>query len=110
MSFISLLIHRCDIQSKSASVSGYEKVDSWSSFATDVLCRHDSDTSPKIQDGVTRENNDDDIFFFPADTTIARGNRILHEGLYYDVLKVNKLYDSEALHHLEVKARQVDDK
>jgi len=110
MSFSSLLISTCDIQAKSASLSGYEKVVSWADVATGVPCRHDSDNSPKIQDGVVRENSDDDVFFFEPDVEIARGNRIVEDGLSFDVIKVNKSYDGSGVHHLEVRARQVDDR
>jgi len=59
----------------------------------------------RIADTELRENNDDDLFFFNADVTIERGNRILLDGEYYDVIDVNKVHDATALHHLEVTGR-----
>lgn len=108
MSFASLLIHTCTIQSKSLSTSGYEQTASWSDVATDVPCRHDSDNGAAITDADLRINRDDDIFFFLPNVTIRRGNRIVHDGENFDVIKVNKLYNAAALHHLEVRARYVD--
>lgn len=108
MSFESLLIHTCDIQTKSLNQSGYEKVEAWANSATDVPCRKDSDNSARIEDTQIRINTDDDIFFFKPDVTIARGNRIVFNGENYDVIKVNELYDAKALHHLEVRARITD--
>lgn len=108
MSFASLLIQTCTIQSKALSLSGYEKVEGWSDVATDVPTRKDRDNGASISDGEMRQNTDDDLFFFLPGVVIARGNRILLDGDYYDVIKVNKLLDSVGLHHLEVKARFVD--
>lgn len=108
MSFTSLLIHSCDIQEKSQNRTGYEKKPEWSNKATGVATRHDSQNSVKINDGGVRVNTDDDLFFFLPDVAIARGNRIVHEGVIYDVIKVNKLYAKAALHHLEVTARATD--
>lgn len=108
MSFTNLLIHICNIQSKSLSLSGFENVPSWNTIASNVACRHDSDTSAKISDSNIRVNSDDDIFFFNPSVTIARGNRIVLDGENYDVIKINKCYNSSELHHLEVKARLSD--
>lgn len=108
MSFIKLLIHTCDIQAKTPSLEGYEQVEEWNNIASSVMCRHNSSNTPKIQDGVIRENNDDDIFFFAPDVSIERGNRINFNSGLYDVIKVNRLFDSKTLHHLEVRARLVD--
>lgn len=106
--FTALLIHTCTIQSKTLQASGYEKTQVWGNIATDVPCRHDSDTGANITDGDLRVNTDDDIFFFNPGVTIKRGNRIVEGGKNYDVIKVNKLYDASVLHHLEVRARYVD--
>ncbi len=108
MSFAKLLIHTCTIQSKSLNTSGYEKIKTWSDLFTNVPCRHDSDDGAKIQDAEMRTNTDDDIFFFNPGVAVVRGHRIVQDGNTYDVIKVNKLYDAESLHHLEVKARIVD--
>lgn len=110
MSFISLLIHTCSIQAKTLNRSGYEKTETWSDIATGVATRHDSSNGVKISDGGIRINTDDDLFFFEPTVTIARGNRIVHDGINYDVIKVNKLYAKAAIHHLEVVARATDNK
>lgn len=108
MSFTSLLIQTCTIQSKSLSLSGYEKVEGWANIATLVPTRKDRDNGASITDGDLRQNTDDDMFFFLPGVVIARGNRILLLGDYYDVIKVNKVLDSVGVHHLEVKARFID--
>lgn len=107
MSFTPLLIHSCSIQAKTLSTSGYEKTASWQDVATEVACRKDS-APARIQDGDMRINYDDDMFFFNPDVQIERGNRIVFDGDHYDVIDVNKVYDSKALHHLEVTARNTD--
>jgi len=109
-SFSALLIHTCTIQAKTLNTSGYEQVESWANVATLVPCRHDFDGSLAISDTELRVNTDDDVFFFNADAVISRGNRIVIDAKNYDVIKVKKLYDSAALHHLEVVARAVDTK
>lgn len=110
MSFQSLLIHTCDIQAKTLNREGYEKREEWADIASDVACRHDSKNSVAIADGGIRVNTDDDLFFFEPTVTIARGNRIVHDGEQYTVIKVNKLYAKASLHHLEVVARATDNK
>lgn len=107
-SFTTLLIHTCTIQRKALTQVAYEKVKSWDTIASNVPCRHNSDNGAKIADTEIRVNTDDDVFFFNPGVSIARDNRIVYDGRNFDVIKVNKLYDSTALHHLEVKARYVD--
>lgn len=107
MSFTSLLIHRCTIQGKTLSTSGYEKTASWSDLATDVPTRKDA-VPARILDADMRINSDDDMFFFNPSVVIERGNRIVFDGDTYDVIDVNKMYDSKALHHLEVIGRNID--
>lgn len=108
--FTNLLIHTCTIQAKVLNTSGYEKIKTWTNLATLVPCRHNSDTGAKIDDTEIRINTDDDVFFFNPDVAIARDNRIVHDGKNYDVIKVNKLYNASVLHHLEVRARYIDNK
>jgi len=107
MSFSSLLIQSCTIQSKALTLSGYEKVEGWTTVASGVPTRKDA-VPVKIADAEIRVNSDDDFFFFKADVTIERGNRILLDGLYYDVIDVNKIYNRKTLHHLEVIGRITD--
>lgn len=106
--FTTLLISTCDIQQKTKSTVGYEKVLSWSNIYSGVATRKDSTNSAKINDGQIRINSDDDTFFFNPEINIKRGNRIFFDSDYYDVIKVNKCYDSSTVHHLEVLARLVD--
>lgn len=107
--FTSLLIHICSIQAKSLVTSGYEKTLTWADIAYLVPCRKDANTTGGPTDSAQlRTNVDDDIFFFNPDVTITRGNRIVFENENYDVIKVNKCYDSVGLHHIEVIARLID--
>lgn len=106
-SFTSLLIHTALIQTKTLTLVGFEQTAGWSA-GTSYPCRHDYERSARVNGGgigVSRENTDNDIFFFNPDAVIAEGNRIVHDGKNYDVLTVSKMYDSGALHHLEVIAR-----
>jgi hypothetical protein len=106
-SFTSLLIHSCTIQGKTTALEGFEQVATWSNLYTSVPCRHDYERGVAVSGGGVRENRDDDVFFFNPDAVIAEGNRIVHDGKNYDVLKVSKMYDSAALHHIEVTGRLV---
>lgn len=110
MPFSSLLIHRCSIESKTLSTSGYEQKESWSVIGTDIACRHDNSSSVSIEDSELRKNENDDIFFFDPNVNVSRGDRISFEGNYYDVINVNKMADSSAYHHIEAEARLVNNK
>ena len=48
------------------------------------------------------------LFIFNPEINIKRGNRIVFDSDNYDVIKVNKSYDSVGIHHLEVLARLID--
>lgn len=106
--FTKLLIATCNIQEKTQTTDGYEQVKSWANKSVDVPCRKDSDNSLGISDSEIRLNTDDHIFFFSAGVDILRGDRIVFDSENYDVVKVNKVYDSKGIHHLEVIARYVD--
>ena len=108
--FSNFLIHTCTIEEKTLVQESYEQTEEWAVRAASVACRKDSDNSAKITDGLIRMNTDDDLFFFNPDVEIDRGNRILLDGDYYDVIKINKLYGATSLHHLEVIARLTDHK
>lgn len=106
--FTNLLISLCDIQVKSSTLSGYEKVLSWTTSLSGVHTRHDHAQRVEVSDSKVRINVDNDVFFFNPDVAIVRGNRIVFGGENFDVVKVNKLYDSTGVHHLEAIARLVD--
>jgi len=108
MTFISLLIHTCTIKAKTLNKTGYEKIASWTTVASNVACRHQPASSPSIEDTKLRINTDDDLFFFKSDAVIARGNMIEFESQQYDVIKVNKVSGASSVHHLEVVARLID--
>lgn len=106
--FSVLLISLCNIQEKAMALSGYVTAPTWSTIFTNVPTRKDSVTNASISDGQVRENTDDDVFFFNPDVVIKRGNRIVFLSENYDVIKVNQVYDSVGIHHLEVVARITD--
>lgn len=108
MSFTRLLIHTCNIMSKTYSLVGYEKTNDWALLVASVPCRRDSDVGTRINDAGIRTNIDDDIFYFNPGVPIHRGHRIVFDGMNFDVIKVNSVYDSQVLHHLEVVARLID--
>ena len=105
--FTKLLISVCTIQQKTQVVQGYEKVQQWADIAVDVPCRKEP-SGGNIQDTEIRVAMDIDIFFFNPDVVVKRGNRILFETEYFDVVYINKIYDSVGLHHLEVETRNAD--
>lgn len=106
-SFTKLLIQTCTIEQKTLNQTGYEKVPVWTTRASNVPCRKDN-VRPSLTEGQIRVNTDDDLFFFNADAQVSRGNRIILEGVKYDVVDVNKVLDSKGVHHLEVTGRMVD--
>lgn len=108
MSFTDLLIQTCTIEQKSLSTSGYEQIEDWAELATDVPCRKDTANNVKREDQGFEVNVDDDLFFFNPDVDISKGNRILIDSEYYEVLKVNKVLDSKAVHHIEVIGRNLN--
>lgn len=108
-SFTKLLIQSCTIEQKSLNQTGYEKTSSWSTKASAVPCRKDSkNVTIADADRALRVNTDDDLFFFNPDAPVIRGNRIVLEGVTYDVIDVDKKLDSKGVHHLEVTGRSVD--
>lgn len=108
MSFASLLIQSATIQSKSLARTGYEVGETWNTVAADVPCRQNTHNTAKTQDGTIRINTDDDSFFFMPGVAVSRGDRLLIDAKVYDVVKVNKVRDSVAVHHLEVIGRLTD--
>lgn len=106
--FTALLISLCNIQRKALVLSGYTTTPSWSAHLSNVPCRKDSVTNASISDGQLRENTDDDVFYFNPDVDVKRGDRIVFSSENYDVIKVNQVFDSTAIHHLEVVARITD--
>jgi hypothetical protein len=111
MPFSSLLIHVCNIQAKTLNTTGYEQTASWTTTGTNIPCRYNANSGANINDAdQVRINKDDDTFFFDPNVNITRGNRIVYDGKNYDVIKVNKISDSQAVHHLEVEARHIDSK
>lgn len=106
--FSVLLISLCNIQRKALALTGYTTAPVWSAHLSSVPCRKDSVTNSSISDGQIRENTDDDVFFFNPDIDVKRGDRIIFSSENYDVIKVNQVYDSVGIHHLEVVARITD--
>lgn len=109
MAFDKLLLDTCTIQAKALALNGYERTEDWSDIATDVPCRRNT-RSVKIADEEKRLSLDDDLFFMPAGTTVARGNRIIFNGDTFDVIKVNQMQNRRATHHLQVIARLAENK
>lgn len=110
MTFSALLSSTCNIQAKTLALSGYETLPTWANIATDVACRKDSANTPSYSDAGIRVNSEDDLFFFDAEVSIIKGNRIVFDGDTYDVIRVNKSYGAVGVHHLEVTARHTDHK
>lgn len=108
MSFASLLIQTALIEDKSTVRSGYETDDAWTTVSAAEPCRQNTRNTARTQDGVIRTNTDEDQFFFLPTAPVKRSHRLTIDGKKYDVVKVNKVRDSSAVHHLEVIARLTD--
>ena len=105
--FSALLISVCNIQEKTLAVTGYTTAPTWSTLFTNVPTRKDSQTGSSILTARCVKIPMT-MFSFNPDVVIKRGNRIIFTNETYDVIKVNPVYDSVGVHHLEVVARYTD--
>ena len=111
----SLLIHRCKIQTRTATTNGFgEKEYTWADTYTDVPCRFYQPSS-KYVGGMDRLDAGEFVrklpkIFLMKDQTIVEQNRIVGTTGFeetYDVETVKKLYDSVGIHHIECSLKKV---
>jgi len=103
MSFTSLLKDTCTIQQKTNTQGDTgAKISAWTTKASGVLTRKRRNNQPKIYDALNKTYVDNYIFYFLPTVSITIDDRILADGINYEVLSVAT--DSEG-HHLEVVAK-----
>ena len=107
----NLLIHRCKIQTRSASTNDFgEKTYTWADTYTGVLCRFSTPKGSmrRLDSGEFIE--DMPKIFLKSDQTVAETNRVVGTSGFkdtYEILKVNKKYNSNVLHHTECDLKKV---
>lgn len=107
----NLLLHRCKIQTRSATTNDFgEKTYTWADTYTEVLCRFSSPKGSmrRLDSGEFVE--DMPKIFLKSDQTISEINRIVGTSGFedtYQVLKVNKRYNGNTIHHIDCDLRKV---
>lgn len=103
MSYTSLLNDSCVIQTRTVDTSGKTDTESWVAQAP-TRCRalkkvSRRQSSPegamKVQYAVYVAVN----FALPNSSNVAKRDRIVHDGLTYDVIEVQKPRDRSGRHH-----------
>jgi cell shape-determining protein MreC len=105
MSFSKLLNTTCNIQSKSESQGSTGELSlSWSNKATSVPCRIQSGKNASVSEDIGKRSLVGVKVYFEIDVDINEGDRIVSDGITYDVILVAQ--DSSG-DHLEVQASYV---
>lgn len=107
----NLLIHRCKIQTRTAINNDFgEPVYTYADTYTGVLCRFSSPKgSMRRLDGGEFVEDMPKIILKP-DQTVAETNRIIGTSGFedtYEILKVNKKYDTNGIHHITCDLKKV---
>lgn len=107
----NLFIHRCKIQTRDPSDNDFgEKTYTWTDTYTGILCRF---SNPK--GGMRRLDSGEFVedipkIFLKADQDVSENYRIVGTTGFeeiYEILKVNKRYDSNGIHHIDCELRKV---
>jgi len=106
--FKNLLNQTCTIEERVRQKNAYETTTGWQDKVTDVATRKVQNNSTNFEDNEIRINEDEELFFMMPGVDIVQGDRIAINGSYYPVIKVNKLFDGNTAHHLEVTGRITD--
>ena len=107
----NLLIMKCTIQTRTSEVNNFgEPVYSWANTYTNVLCRFSSPkgSMKRLPSGEFVE--DMPKIFLKPNQTISENNRIVGTSGFedtYEVLKVNKRYNGNTIHHIDCELRKV---
>jgi len=105
MSFEKLLNKLCTVQVKTETQGSTGSVsESWTNTYTNVMCRYNRVIQGKgsVVSGAYQVTLEDYTFYFKPDQVISKANRIVVDGLTFEVEHVFK---DSAGHHLEVFAR-----
>ena len=107
----NLLIHLCKIQTRTGTENDFgEQTYTYADTYTDVLCRF---STPK--GSIRRLDSGEFIEDMPkiilkSNQTVAETNRIVGTSGFeetYEILKVNKKYDSTGIHHITCDLKKV---
>lgn len=107
----NLLIHRCKIQTRTGTENDFgEQTYTWADTYTDVLCRFSTPKGSmrRLDSGEFIENMPKIIL--KSNQTVAETNRIVGTSGFeetYEILKVNKKYDSAGIHHITCDLKKV---
>jgi len=107
----NLLIHRCKIQTRTATTNDFgEKTYTWADTYIGVLCRFSvpKGSMRRLETGEFVE--DMSKIIFKPDQTVTETNRIVGTSGFeesYEILKVNKKYDSNEMHHITCDLKKV---
>lgn len=107
----NLLIHKCKIQTRTETENTLgEKTYTWADTYTGVLCRFSSPKGSmrRLDSGEFVE--DMPKIFLKPNQTISENNRIVGTSGFedtYEVLKVNKRYNGNTIHHIDCELRKV---
>jgi len=104
----NLLIMKCTIQTRDPSENSFgEPVYSWIDTYTNIPCRFSSQKG-NMQRLESGENVKEEIkLFLKATQDVSENCRIVVLEETYEVLKVNKRYNSNIAHHTECDLRKV---
>ena len=107
MSYDSLLIDTCDIEENTpGAVDGYgHKADSWTVLHDNEPCRLVSGRGREIKIGAEVVIADYQLFL--GDIVVTEQNRIVMDGITYDILTVTDHKHSSDSHHKECYLRTV---
>lgn len=107
----NLFIHRCTVQTRDPSENEFgEKTYTYTNTYTGVLCRFSSPKGSKIRLDSGEFVEDTPKIFLKPDQSVSENNRIVRTTGFtetYQVLKVNKRYDSNGIHHIDCDLRKV---
>ena len=107
----NLLIHRCKIQTRSATTNNFgEKTYAWADTYTGTLCRFSLPKGSMRRLDTGEFVEDMPKIILKPDQTVAETNRIVGTSGFtetYEILKVNKKYDSNGIHHITCDLKKV---
>ena len=107
----NLLIHRCTVQTRDPSGNDFgEQTYTWADTYTGVLCRFSNPKGNKIRLDSGEFVVDNPKIFLKADQDVSENCRIVGTTGFeetYQVLKVNKRYDGNTIHHIDCELRKV---
>jgi len=107
----NLLCHRCKIQTRTGAANDFgEQIYSYADTYTSVLCRFSSPKGSKIRLDSGEFVTDAPKIFLKADQDVSENCRIVGVVGFthtYRVMKVNRRYDGNGIHHTDCDLEKV---